>query len=50
MSHEPPATELRCKRCNRLLMKARLMPGTWVQVKCPKCDHLQELQVKREAA
>lgn len=35
-------TEIRCKKCNRLLMKAE---GTWeVEIKCPKCGHLNHLE------
>ena len=35
-------TEIRCKKCNRLLMKAE---RSWkVEIKCPKCGYLNHLE------
>ncbi len=30
----------RCPRCNALLAKLRLTPGSVVEVKCPRCNTL----------
>ena len=44
----PPVIEWRCPKCHGLLMKVRLAPGTWIQVKCSRCNHLAERQMPRE--
>ena len=31
-------TEIRCVKCKRLLMKARIFAG---EIKCPKCGYMQ---------
>ena len=31
-------TEIRCKKCNRLLMKAIFV---YAEIQCPKCDYKQ---------
>lgn len=52
MNDEPqlhPVIEWRCPRCNSLLMKVRLAPGVWIQIKCRRCNHLTERQMKRTA-
>jgi phage FluMu protein Com len=33
-------TEVRCKKCNRLLMKAVIVEG---EIICPKCKYLQDI-------
>ncbi len=33
-------TEIRCKKCNRLLMKGVV---SLVEIKCPKCGYLQRV-------
>jgi phage FluMu protein Com len=33
-------TEIRCKKCNRLLMKAAACYG---EIKCPKCGYCNEI-------
>lgn len=37
-----PLVEWRCPHCRNLLLKVRLVPGTWIQVKCPKCRKIVE--------
>ena len=32
-------TEIRCKKCNRLLMKAKFV---YAEIQCPKCGYKQE--------
>ena len=33
--------EIRCKKCNRLLMKGEIIK---VEIKCPKCGYIQILR------
>jgi phage FluMu protein Com len=33
-------TEIRCKKCNRLLMKVSKVSDS-IEIKCPKCGYLQ---------
>ncbi len=33
-------TEIRCVKCNRLLMKAQMVLG---EVKCPKCGYINKV-------
>ena len=35
-------TEIRCKRCNRLLMKAECL---FAEIKCPKCGYKNIIQL-----
>ena len=32
--------EIRCRKCNRLLMKGDILK---VEIKCPKCGHIQKI-------
>ncbi len=32
---------IRCKKCNRLLMKGDISK---IEIKCPKCGHVQNLK------
>ena len=34
-------TEIRCKKCNRLLMKVSKELMSSIEIKCPKCGHVQ---------
>lgn len=34
-------TEIRCKKCNRLLLKADIIKG---EIKCPKCTYLNKIE------
>ena len=36
-------TEIRCKKCNRLLMKSRECLGA--EVKCPKCGYMNHIEI-----
>lgn len=40
VDYERPKTEIRCRKCNRLLMKGEVM---LVEIKCPKCGLIQEI-------
>ena len=42
-------TEIRCKKCNRLLMRVSdgIHEGTQVEVKCPKCGYLNEIEIPK---
>ncbi len=35
--------DVRCKKCNKLLMKGQVV---WVKVKCTKCGYINDLQYK----
>lgn len=41
-----PLTDVRCPKCNTLLYRARIGPGTWIQIRCKRCKEL----VERKAA
>lgn len=34
-------TDIRCKRCRRLLMKGRVK---FIEIKCPKCGYIQTIE------
>ncbi len=38
--------EIRCKKCNRLLMKGEIIE---VEIKCPKCGYVQILRGEGES-
>ncbi len=40
-NHMAEMTEIRCKKCNRLLMKGSLIEG---EIKCPKCKYLNSFE------
>ncbi|MCK9357787.1 MAG: Com family DNA-binding transcriptional regulator [Dehalococcoidia bacterium] len=39
--------EVRCTepRCNRLLFKGRIAPGSSIEIKCPKCKTIGRIMV-----
>ena len=37
--------EIRCKKCRRLLMKGEVRE---IEIKCPKCGHIQKIGRKEE--
>lgn len=34
----PPLRHITCPQCNTLIIKARLIPGSELEGKCPKCN------------
>lgn len=38
----PPIVIVTCPDCKKVVVKARLPPGGWVQGKCPDCHKLVE--------
>lgn len=41
-AHDVSPADVRC-RCGRLLMRARLIRGSVVQVRCPKCNRMNSV-------
>ena len=48
----PPLIEARCPECNALLFKARLPPGTWIEIYCKRCPapKKEPIVIERKAA
>jgi predicted Zn-ribbon and HTH transcriptional regulator len=42
---EPMMSDIRCKKCNRLLMKGTLLK---IEIKCPKCGLIQKIEEKNK--
>ena len=38
---EQKLREIRCRKCNRLLMKGHVLQ---IEIKCPKCGYIQKLR------
>ena len=36
-----PDAELRCQKCGKLFFRGKII---FVEIKCPRCGHLQELE------
>ncbi len=44
-----PMDELRCEKCDKLLMKARLSSPSSIELPCPRCSHLNVISVETPA-
>ena len=54
-NHMEEMTEIRCKKCNRLLLKvgeheldfasAPFFEPTKIEIKCPKCNYVNNLEI-----
>jgi len=34
----------RCQHCGRLLARVRLVPGSYIEIRCPKCSRMYAYQ------
>lgn len=41
--------DIRCKKCNRLLLRVTNLSNSQMEIKCPKCSYLNDfLDTKKE--
>lgn len=40
-------TDVRCKSCGKLLFKIKHDKDSYIEIKCPKCKKLNQIQLKK---
>lgn len=40
-----PFVDIRCRRCNKLMLKWRYQGETDIEVRCPRCSHTEVISL-----